>query len=130
MPVYDITRQARDSDAFRRVVHTAPHTQVVLMTIPVGGDIGMETHPDNDQVLVLVDGEAETDLDGTTSTASAGQMVVVPAGVEHNVRNTGSGALRLWTIYGPPDHADGTVHLTRAEADEDEHDEPPATGGA
>ena len=126
MPVMDILERTRSNDAFRRVLHTGEHTQVVAMTIPVGGTIGMETHPDNDQVLVLVDGQAETELDGETSAVSAGEMVVVPAGARHDVRNTGDEPLRLYTIYGPPDHADGVVHATKEEADADEHDEPPA----
>ena len=128
--VIDIREQTLTSDVFRRVLHTGRHTQVVIMTIPPGGAIGMETHPDNDQVLVVVAGRAESVLDGVTQEVGEGQMVVVPAGVEHDVRNAGDEALRLYTVYGPPDHPDGVVHRTREEAEAAEaegHDEPPST---
>jgi mannose-6-phosphate isomerase-like protein (cupin superfamily) len=113
------------SDDFRRVLHTGEHTQLVVMTIPAGGEIGEEVHDGIDQVLVFVDGSGEADLAGTTRPVRAGEVVVVPAGTRHNFRNTGGGPLRLYTVYGPPDHAPGTVHRSKAEADADEHDAPP-----
>ena len=126
--VITIEQEARSNDLFRRVLHTAPHTQVVVMSIPAGGEIGEEVHEDIDQVLVFVDGRGEADLDGKTRSVGVGDLVVVPAGTRHNFRNVGDGDLKLWTMYGPPDHPDGTVHRTKEEADADEDDVPPGEG--
>jgi len=95
------------------------------MTIPVGGEIGGEVHPDNDQILHFVAGRARADVAGESRELGPGDLVVVPAGTEHNVTNTGDEPLVLTTIYGPPDHAPDTVHRTKEEADADEHDVPP-----
>lgn len=113
----DIMAAARSNDAFRREVLTGKHEQVVVMTIPVKGEIGMETHPDTDQVLVFVEGTAKASLNGKASTVAAGDLVFVHAGVRHNFTNTGKTPLRLITIYAPPHHEPGTVHKTKAEAD-------------
>jgi len=104
------------NEAFRSVRFTGRHTQVVAMTLQPGEDIGAEVHPDNDQVLVFTEGTARADVGDETREVSAGDLVVVPAGTRHNFTNTGSGRLRLLTIYGPPDHAPDTVHETRADA--------------
>jgi mannose-6-phosphate isomerase-like protein (cupin superfamily) len=117
----DIVQAARNNDAFRREVITGEHEQVVVMTIPAGGEIGEETHHDTDQVLAFVDGEGEAILDGETSKIGPNSLVFVRAGVRHNFVNTGSQPLRLLTIYAPPEHAPGTVHQTKAEADAAEH---------
>jgi len=124
-----IADEAQRNDAFRRVLNTSGHTQVVLMTLQRGEDIGAEVHEHNDQVLTFVEGTARAEVGGESRDVGAGDMVVVPAGVEHNFTNTGAGVLRLYTIYGPPDHADGTVHQTKAEAEQAEAagtDQPPA----
>jgi mannose-6-phosphate isomerase-like protein (cupin superfamily) len=91
------------------------------MTIQPGDEIGMETHPDIDQALLFLDGEAEIVLDEQRSVATAGHLVLVRAGVRHNVVSQGSVPLRLVTAYAPPEHPDGTVHATKAEADADHH---------
>ncbi len=117
----DIARAARDNDAFRREVFTGDHEQVVVMTIPPGGEIGEEVHPDTDQVLVFVDGQGEAQLDGESSTVGPNDLVFVRAGTTHNFLNTGDVPLRLITIYAPPEHEPGTVHLTKEEADAAEH---------
>jgi mannose-6-phosphate isomerase-like protein (cupin superfamily) len=117
MLAIEIERLARENDDFRREVATAEHSQVVLMTIPPGEEIGEEVHEGIDQLLVFVDGEAEAIVAGESSAVGAGRAVVVPAGTRHNFRNTGSSPLRLWTVYAPPEHEPGTVHRTRAEAD-------------
>ncbi len=93
------------------------------MSIPVGGEIGLETHDDVDQVLVFVTGEGLAILDGERSSVAAGRMVHVPAGTEHNITNTGPTDLQLYTIYAPPEHAPGTIHRTKAEADAAETEE-------
>jgi mannose-6-phosphate isomerase-like protein (cupin superfamily) len=117
----DILAAARSNDAFRREVMTGEHEQVVVMTIPPGGEIGEEVHDDTDQVLVFVDGRAEAQLDGRSSDVGPNDLVFVRAGVRHNFVNRGDGPLRLITIYAPPEHAPGTVHETKADADAAEH---------
>jgi mannose-6-phosphate isomerase-like protein (cupin superfamily) len=117
----DIIAAARSSDAFRREVVTGEHGQVVVMTIPPGGEIGEEVHDSTDQVLVFVDGRGEAQLDGRSSEVGAHDLVFVRAGTRHNFINRGDGPLRLITIYAPPEHEPGTVHQTKAEADAAEH---------
>jgi mannose-6-phosphate isomerase-like protein (cupin superfamily) len=116
-----ITDAARDNAAFRRVLATGPHAQLVVMTIPAGDEIGEEVHDDVDQVLSLVEGSGEAFLDDVPRPIRDGDLVFVPAGTKHNVRNVGTGDLKLYTVYAPPEHADGAVHRTRAEADAAEH---------
>jgi mannose-6-phosphate isomerase-like protein (cupin superfamily) len=87
------------------------------MTIPPGGEIGDEVHNDTDQVLAFVDGQGEAILDGETSQVGPNDLVFVRAGTRHNFLNTGDQPLRLLTIYAPPEHAPGTVHQTKEEAD-------------
>jgi mannose-6-phosphate isomerase-like protein (cupin superfamily) len=110
-------------DNFRTVLDTNGHTQVVAMTLRAGEDIGAEVHEHNDQVLVFTEGTARAEVGGETREVAAGDLVVVPAGTEHNFTNTGAGLLRLVTIYAPPDHAPDTVHRTKAEAEAAEADE-------
>lgn len=117
----DLIGAARASDDFRRVLVTGARMQVVVMTIPPGGEIGAETHPDTDQALFFVDGDGEAILDNEAMAVSAGDLVFVRAGVHHNFLNTGDQPLRIATAYAPPEHEHGTVHHTRADADADEH---------
>ncbi len=111
-----LTKKALDNTYFRQVLENGVHTQVVIMSIPPGTDIGMETHPDNDQVLYLVAGEGKVILNGVTSPYLTGDLVLVPAGTEHNFVNTGSTDLKIITTYSPPHHPAGTVHKTKEEA--------------
>ena len=113
----DIVKRAEANRYFREVLATGPHSQVVVMCIPPGGEIGAETHADVDQVLVFVSGEGIAILDGERSSVGPGRLVQVPAGTRHNFVNTGSTSLHLYTIYAPPEHAPGTIHRTKAEAD-------------
>ena len=113
----DIVQAARTNEAFRREVLTGEHEQVVVMTIPPGGEIGDEVHSDTDQVLMFVDGQGEAQLDGQTSQIGANDLVFVRAGTRHNFVNTGDAPLRLITVYAPPEHPAGTVHRTKEEAD-------------
>jgi mannose-6-phosphate isomerase-like protein (cupin superfamily) len=117
----DIIQLARSNDAFRREIATGEHSQVVVMTIPPGGEIGEEVHEQNDQLLVFVDGQADAVLDGRTTKVVPNRLVLVQAGTRHNFINTGQSPLRLVTVYAPPEHAPGTVHQTKAEADVAEH---------
>ena len=123
MPYFDddIAALARTNDDFRRVVTTAEHSQVVLMTVQPGSEIGEEVHPDVDQVLVFVEGEGEAVIEKKSSPIGPGRLSFVPAGTLHNFRNTGDVPLRLYTVYAPPEHPDGTVHRTKEEADAAEH---------
>lgn len=120
----DIIERTTQNRHFREVISTGPHSQVVVMSIPAGEEIGEETHDDVDQVLVFTAGEGETILDGDRSGVAAGRLVHVPAGTRHNFINVGPGELRLYTIYAPPEHAPGTVHHTRADAEAAEAEHP------
>jgi mannose-6-phosphate isomerase-like protein (cupin superfamily) len=120
----DIIQRAQANSYFREVLATGPHSQVVVMNIAPGGEIGEETHADVDQVLVFVSGEGSAFLEGDEVRVGPGTLVQVPAGTRHNFVNTGSTDLRLYTVYAPPQHAQGTIHRTKAEADADERDVP------
>jgi len=128
MFVVTIDQETAKNDSFRAVRFTGKHTQVVVMTVQAGDDIGEEVHPDNDQILAFTEGDARAEVGGEQRDVTAGDLVAVPAGTRHNFINTGSGPLRLITIYGPADHAPDTVHRTKAEAREAEakgEDKPP-----
>lgn len=112
-----IVEEARKNQDFRRVLATGQHSQVVLMSIPVGGEIGEETHEHVDQTLVFVSGEGEAILDGNRQPVNANTLCLVPAGTRHNFVNTGAEPLQLYTVYAPPQHAPGVVQHTKAEAD-------------
>lgn len=118
----DIVAAAKANDLFRRVLSTGPHAQVVVMSLPPGGEIGEETHPGLDQVLVFVDGVGVAVLDGDEVVVGPGRLVHVPESARHNIVNRGPGDLRLYTVYAPPQHAPGTIHRTKAEADANEAD--------
>lgn len=113
----DVVALARRNDAFRREIITGEHSQLVVMTIPAGGEIGEEVHPHVDQILLFVEGEAEAVLDGQRSPVGPNDLVFVKAGTRHNFITTGDQPLRLVTVYAPPEHEPGTVHLTKADAD-------------
>lgn len=119
----DIVAAVKDNTLFRRVLSTGPYAQVVVMSIPPGGEIGLETHEHVDQVLAFIEGTGTAVLDGEESAVGPARLVHVPAGTLHNVTNSGATDLRLYTVYAPPQHRPGTVHRTKAEADADEHDE-------
>jgi len=129
MEHFTIATVAEQSADFRRVLWTGKHTQLVIMTIPPGGEIGQETHETNDQILTFVSGTGEAVVADETRQIAQGDLVVVPAGTGHNFRNTGVIPLVLYTVYGPPEHADGVVHATKEEAEAAEaagEDQPPA----
>ena len=116
--VTDIEEDTIANEDFRRVVFTGPNTQLVLMTLRPGEDIGLETHDGHDQFLRIEAGQGYVQMDGKRTDIEDGSAVVIPAGVEHNVVNTSDDeSLRLYTLYSPPEHPDGTVHHTKREAD-------------
>lgn len=118
--IEDIEEKAKENEFFRQVLETGENTQVVIMSIPPGGEIGSEVHPDNDQVLFLVDGEGTVILNGEESTFKKGDLVLVKAGTEHNFITEGDEPMKIITTYSPPHHAHGTVHKTKEEADQAE----------
>lgn len=117
----DVRRLAEENENFRRVLFTTELSQLVLMAIPAGEEIGEETHEGIDQVLAFVAGEGEAVIEGERHQVRAGSVVVVPAGTRHNFV-AGNSALKLYTIYTPPEHPDGTLHGTKQEADEYERE--------
>ncbi len=124
MQYSNIAEMAEQNENFRKVLFTNKHSQVVLMSIKPGEDIGLETHEHNDQVLYFVSGKGAAHVGGEDHTFAAGDVVDVPAGTEHNFTNTGDTLLKLFTVYAPPEHAAGTIHETKATAMIDEGDEP------
>ena len=126
---FTIATVAEQSADFRRVLWTGRYTQLVIMTIPEGGEIGDEVHEETDQILTFVSGTGEARVGRDARAVAQGDLVVVPAGTQHNVVNTGPLPLVLYTVYGPPEHAKGAVHATKEEAEEAEasgRDEPPS----
>ena len=122
-----IATVAETSPDFRRVLWTGAHTQLVVMTIPPGGEIGEEVH-EVDQILTFVSGTGEARVNGERKAVAQGDLVAVPAGTKHNFVNTGPNPLVLYTVYGPPEHADRVVHRTKQEAEAAEaagQDQPP-----
>jgi len=106
---------------FRQVLFTARHIQLVVMSIPVGQDIGEETH-DLDQFLRIEQGQGQTILNGEKQSIADGFAVIVPAGTKHNIINTGDQPLKLYSLYSPPNHRDQIVHQTKEDAmTDDEH---------
>lgn len=100
---------------FRQVLYTAPHSQLVLMSLKPEEDIGMESHQ-VDQFFRIESGSGLALIDGSEYSLKAGDCVIVPAGAQHNITNTGSENLQLYTIYSPAQHPDGTIHATKNEA--------------
>ncbi len=126
---FTIATVAEQSADFRRVLWTGRYTQLVIMTLPPGGEIGDEVHEETDQILTFVSGTGEARVGPDSRAVAQGDLVVVPAGTQHNVVNTGPLPLVLYTVYGPPEHAKGAVHATKEEAEEAEasgRDEPPS----
>lgn len=125
--VADIERATLDNDTFRTVLYTGEHTQLTVMRLGPGEDIGREMHPHLDQFLRLEQGSARVELGrseddvGETHEVEDDWAIIVPAGVWHNVVNTGPDELKLYSLYSPPEHPDGTVHRTKADAEAAEH---------
>ncbi|MDD5305248.1 MAG: cupin domain-containing protein [Elusimicrobia bacterium] len=114
----DIESLAVKNDEFRRVLYTSKNSQLVVMALKPKEEIGAEVH-EVDQFFRVEEGTGEAVLDGVRTPIRDGFAVLVPAGTNHNIINTGSVPLKLYTLYTPPNHRDGVVHHTRAEAEED-----------
>ena len=121
----DLAAESRANPDFRRVLCTAPHLQLVVMTLPGGEAIGLETHPTIDQLIRVEAGTGEAVVGEARHALAAGSAVVVPAGVAHNLSNTSATApLRLSTLSAPPNHPAGTIHHSKQDALVAEHAEP------
>jgi mannose-6-phosphate isomerase-like protein (cupin superfamily) len=118
--ITDIEDRTEANDAFRRVLYTGPNLQLVVMSIEPGDEIGEEVHEHTDQFFRVEEGKGEVVLDGRATGIESDMAMLVPAGTRHNIRNTGHRALKLYTLYAPPQHPDGTVHRTRAQAEAEE----------
>ena len=112
-----------DNRDFRRVLYTGKHLQLVLMTLQPGEEIGSEVHDGIDQFFRFEEGEGVVDIDGVENRVEDGSGVIVPSGARHNVRNTGDKPLKLYTLYGAPEHKDGITQATKADAEARHHDE-------
>ena len=127
--VRDIERVTIANDTFRTVLFTGEHHQLTVMSIPPGEDIGLEVHPENDQFLRIEQGDARVELGQSedsvdeTHEVKADWAMVIPAGVWHNLVNIGWDEVKLYSLYAPPHHSDGTVHATKAEAEAAEAEE-------
>jgi mannose-6-phosphate isomerase-like protein (cupin superfamily) len=125
--VGDVEQATLDNDTFRTVLFTGEHTQLTVMRLGPGEDIGREAHPHLDQFLRVEQGTGRVELGRSedavdeTHEVEDDWAIIVPAGVWHNVVNTGSGELKLYSLYSPPEHPDGTVHRTKADAERAEH---------
>lgn len=114
----NIERDTIKNKNFRKVIYTSKHSQLVLMSIKPKGEIGLETHPENDQFLRFEGGTGRVIIDDSKYTVKDGDAVVIPAGAKHNVVNTSATEeLKIYTIYSPPHHKDGIVRKTKEEAD-------------
>jgi mannose-6-phosphate isomerase-like protein (cupin superfamily) len=118
--VANIEKAALENDNFREVLYTDKNLQLVVMSLKPGEDIGAEVHQ-LDQFIRCEAGEGKAVLDGVEHILSNGFVVIVPAGAKHNIINTSADkAMKLYTLYAPPNHKDGTIHRTKAEAETDE----------
>jgi mannose-6-phosphate isomerase-like protein (cupin superfamily) len=115
----NIEQLTENNNNFRQVLYTGKNLQLVLMKMQPGEEIGEEIHEDRDQFFRIEVGQGEIWIDGVVNKVKADDGIIVPAGAKHNVVNSGSGPLKLYTIYGPPEHREGTVHPTKADADAD-----------
>lgn len=123
--VQDLEKLTEENSNFRKVIYTAKHSQLVLMRLKPGEEIGAEVHSDNDQFIRIESGEGKAIIDGNEQVFSDGFCVVVPAGSEHNIINTSpTNELKIYTVYSPAHHKEGTVHETKeiATASEEEFD--------
>jgi mannose-6-phosphate isomerase-like protein (cupin superfamily) len=117
--VSNIEQLSLENDYFRKVLYTDSRVQLVLMSLQAGEDIGEEVH-ELDQFIRVEKGEGKSVLDGVEHSIADGSAVIIPQGVRHNIINTGPSPMKLYTLYAPPNHQDGTIHKTKAEAESNE----------
>ena len=121
--IINIIKETENNNYFRRVLFTGTRSQLVIMNIPSGGEVGEETHIYTEQTLFFLSGTGKAILDGKESMIGAGDVVVVTPGTRHNFVNTGTDPLNIYTVYAPANHIDGRVHVTKDDADKDVLDE-------
>jgi mannose-6-phosphate isomerase-like protein (cupin superfamily) len=114
--VEDIEDRTEENSDFRHVLYTGKNMQLVLMALRPGEEIGEEIHRDRDQFFRVEKGNGEVSIDGHKAKIKSDMAIVVPAGARHNIKNTGEKSLKLYTLYAPPEHAEGTVQETKADA--------------
>lgn len=119
----NIIKETQGNLNFRKVLFTGQKSQLVVMSIPPAGEIGEETHKYVEQTLFFLSGTGEASLDEDKFPIGAGDVVVVTPGTKHNFVNTGTEVLKIYTVYAPPNHIDGRIHATKADADADLEDE-------
>lgn len=119
----NIVKDTEQNTYFRKVLFTGQRSQLVVMDIPLGGEVGEETHNYVEQILFFLSGTGKAILDGKESPVSAGDVFVVTPGTKHNFINTGTESLKIYTVYTPSNHVDGRIQATKAEADKDVQDE-------
>jgi len=119
----NIEKETLANENFRQVLYTSAHSQLVLMSLNPGEEIGMEVHPENDQFFRFEKGEGKCIIDGNEYAVRDGSAIIVPAGAQHNVINTSTTEkLKLYTIYSPAHHRDGVLHKTKIEAEADDEE--------
>ncbi len=121
--ITNITKETEENTNFRKVLFTGQRSQLVVMNIPVDGEIGEEMHTNVEQSLFFMQGKAKAILDGNETRVGEGDVVVVTPGTRHNIVNVGTEPLLIYTVYAPANHIDGRIHKTKAEADADVEDE-------
>jgi mannose-6-phosphate isomerase-like protein (cupin superfamily) len=119
----NIVQETNNNPNFRKVLFTGKKSQLVVMTIPPGGEIGAETHENVEQTLFFLSGSGKSVLDGVEAPVAEGDVTVVTPGTNHNFINTGTEDLKIYTIYAPANHIDGRIHATKKDADADTADE-------
>lgn len=118
----NIEKETLENDNYRKVLHTGKQMQLVVMSLKPGEDIPMEVHNETNQFFRIEQGEALVKISGEDYNLKEDEVIIVPAGAEHYVKNVGEKDLKLYTIYAPPEHPDGTVHKTKEEADAAGHE--------
>ena len=113
----DIENRTEANQDFRRVLYTGAHLQLVLMSLNPGEEIGEEVHESTDQFFRVEEGKGEVSIDGRRTQIESDDAIVIPAGARHNIRNIGDKPLKVYTLYAPPQHEDGTVHRTKQDAE-------------
>lgn len=120
--VTNLDKTTKENENFRKVLYTARHSQLVVMSLKPGEDIGEEIH-ELDQFIKVEQGKGKAVLDGKESEIRDGFGVIIPAGARHNIINSSEGEMRLYTVYSPPEHKDGTIHTRKADVIEEHYDQ-------
>lgn len=119
----NIVKETEDNTYFRKVLFTGTRSQLVVMDIPPGGEVGEEVHKYTEQTLFFLSGTGKAIVNDQERPVVAGDVIVITPGTKHNFLNTGKTSLKLYTVYSPPNHYDGRIHVTKADADKDLTDE-------